>query len=190
MTAVRTLAVVAPLVVTLAGVSAPAWAQASVTVNCAGLTRTVCDAAIANIRRAPYTGPIRPATEPMACARIISYQPVPVEWVDSARHSNWRDGTLITSTGIPYTESFTLRSDWVVTESCIPRRLLAGVTELTFCTGLDASGFDWKLTTAELDEMRRTGHFTSYVPFLRDGDRSSLSVGQVTAAYRARYMTR
>lgn len=175
---------------TLMGSNPATAQQATITVDCAGLTRTACEAAVANIKRSPYVGPIRPATEPMACARVVSYRPVPVEWVDSARRSNWRDGTLITSTGIPYTESFVLRTDWTVTESCIPRRLLNGVSELTLCTGLDADGFHWKLTGAELDQLRRTGHFTSYVPFLRDRDRDSLSRGQVTSAYRARYLTR
>jgi hypothetical protein len=176
-------------VATLWGGAMPALAQATVRVDCAGLTRSACDAAVENIRRAPYVGPIRPATEPLACARVVSYRPVPVEWVDSARRSNWREGTLVTSTGIPYTEPFALRTDWVVTESCIPRRLLNGVSELTLCTGLDADGFHWRLTAAELDQLRRTGHFTSYVPFLRDRDRDSLSRNQVTAAYRARYGT-
>ena len=168
----------------------PAMAQQQIRVDCSGLSRSACDAAIANLRRAPYVGPIRPASEPMACARVVSYGPVAVEWVDSSQVSQWRDGRLITSTGIAYTESFVLNQQWTVTESCIPRRLLNGVRELTLCTGIDADGFHWKLTATELRQMQQTGHFTSYVPFLGAQDRAQLSGGQVTAAYRARYLTR
>lgn len=187
MKVLKILTLVAGLAVMSISVTGSASAQSTVTVDCSGLVRTACDAAVANIRRAPYVGPIRPASEPMACARVISYRPVPIEWVDSSRQSNWRNGTLITSTGIPYTETFILNSGWVVTESCIPRRLLSGVGQLTLCTGLYAEGFHWNLSADELQQMQATGHFRSYVPFLEHNDRDSLSRDRVRAAYRARY---
>lgn len=168
----------------------PAMAGVTIKVNCQGLSKTACAAAIKNLKRAPYTGPVRPATEPMACARVVSPKAQPVEWVDSSQVGQWRDGRLITSTGVVHTEPFALEQGWTVTESCIPRRLLRNVSELTLCTGLLAEGFHWKLTDAELRQMKKTGHFTSYVPFLTDSDRKTLSRQQVRAAYRARYGTR
>lgn len=173
----------------LVGMTSEVQAQAQV--DCSGLSRTACDAAKDNIRRAPYVGPIRPAQEPMACARVVSYGPAPVEWVDTSSVSSdrWYDGRLITSTAVVYTESFPLDPRFTVTESCIPRRLLRGVQRLTLCTGLHADAFHWPLSAAELQQMQRTGHFSSYVPFLTVRDRQRLDGGQVTAAYQVRYLT-
>lgn len=183
---VNVFALIAAVSMSLFAFSNSAEAQQ---VSCRGLSTEACEAAKKNLNRAPYQGPVRPANEPMACARVVSYHSVSVEWVDrgGVSKSNWYRGRLITSTGIAHTETFPLNERWVVTESCIPRRLLNNVSELTLCTGLYADGFHWNLTSSELSSMKRSGHFTSYVPFLQDRDRNRLSRGQVTAAYQVRY---
>jgi len=173
---------------TVAG--AEAQTQTVVMVNCSGLSRSACEIAKEQVGRAPYIGPIRPATEAMACARVVSYGPAHVVWVAGNADTYNRGAPVITQTGIVHTEQFVLNPRWTVTESCIPRRLLNGVAELTLCTGLYEDGYHWSLTAAELGQMKETGHFTSYAPFLTVRDRESLSVAAVAAAYRARYMTR
>lgn len=165
--------------------AAPALAG-SIYVDCKGVAQTACEAMVSALKRAPYVGPIRPASEPMACARIVSYGPVPVEWV-AGTSENYTTAPVITGTAVVYTEPFALNPAWTVTESCIPRRLLASIPYLTLCTGVTADSFHWSLTDYELGLMKRTGHFTSYVPFLTVRDRESLSVGKVNALYSARY---
>lgn len=158
--------------------------------RCGGLPTQACLAAAAALERAPYVGPVRPAQEPMACARVVSRTAVPVVWVAGNEHTYDKDAPVITKTGIVHTETFSLNRNWTVTESCIPRRLLNNVSELTLCTGLHDDGFHWELADHELRNMKRTGHFDSYVPFLSDRQRNSLSKQRVEAAYRARYHTR
>ncbi len=173
-------------------VPSAAQAQETVRVDCSGLSRSACEAAVANIRRAPYTGPVRPATEPMACARVVSYGPVAVEWVDtgSVSTNRWREGRLITTTGIAHAETFPLNAGWTVTESCIPRRLLNGVSELTLCTGLYEDGFHWRVHGQTLRNMQRTGHPGTFLPFLHERDTGSLSPQSLHLAYIARYGVR
>ena len=156
-------------------------------INCNGLAKVVCQAAINNAQRAPYRGPIRPANEPMACARTVSYGAKPSVWVDATHATQWRDGTEIAATAIVYTEPFPLVQGWVITESCIPRRLLHNVRKLVLCTGLYEEGFHWNLTPNELNRIKRTGHFSDYVPFLKKRDQSKVTPSQTRAAYKVRY---
>lgn len=185
---IRLFLQVAALVATMGGFTAntPAFAG---TVDCSQLTRTACDAAIAALKRAPYRGPVRPASEPMACARVVSYGPKPVVWVDRSGLSlnHWRNGRVIADTGVVHTERFSLNGNWIVTESCIPRRLLSDVTALTLCTGLYQEGFHWNVSQSSLAGYKRIGHSGYYHPFLTHSDRGALQPRQVRGAYRARY---
>jgi hypothetical protein len=123
----------------------------------------------------------------MACARIVSYEAVPVVWVAGTKDTYNKGAPVITDTGIVYTETFGLNDEWIVTESCIKRSLLNSVSALTLCAGTTGDDYHWSLTSRELAEMKKTGHFTSYAPFLEVSDRESLSVAKVTAYYKARY---
>ena len=160
--------------------------QPTITVSCANITPDACETMVAALKRAPYIGPIRPAEEPMACARVVSYGPSPVVWVNGTKDT-YRHAPVIEDTGVVYIEPFGLNRQWTVTESCIPLRLLNSVSNLTLCTGLGEDGYHWSLTSKELALMKKTGHFTSYTPFLEVSDRESLSVERVRALYSARY---
>jgi len=123
----------------------------------------------------------------MACARVVSYRAVPVVWVAGTKDTYDKGAPVIADTGIVHTETFGLNNQWVVTESCIKRSFLSSVSALTLCTGTTEDDYHWSLTQKELSSMQRTGHFTSYAPFLEVADRESLSVAKVTAYYKARY---
>ncbi len=180
---------IALLLLQFAVVAIPATAGTSVRVDCVGLSKPACDAAKAAIARSPYTGPIRPANKPMACARVISYGPKPVVWVDRTGLTDrtWRKGRVIADTGVVYHEKFLLDQRLVVTESCIPRRLLRGVRALTLCTGLYEDGFHWKVHRNSLRNFQKSGHSGFYHPFLTDQDRNRFSSNQIRQAYKARY---
>jgi hypothetical protein len=124
----------------------------------------------------------------MACARVISYQPVPVVWVEGNAETYDQPGArIIESTGVVYHERFPLNQDLIITESCIPQHLLNGVTELTLCTGLYDDGYHWNVSANSLRGLQTSGHSGFYHPFLEHRDREAFTPAQIRGAYRARY---
>jgi hypothetical protein len=157
-------------------------------VSCDEISRTACQIAAAWAERAPYQGPVRPAAIPMACVRVVSYQPVPVVWVEGNAETYDDPGArVIESTGVVYHERFALDQNLIVTESCIPRHLLNGVRELTLCTGLYEEGFHWNVHANSLRGLQTTGHSGFYHPFMLERDIDAFTPAQIRAAYRARY---
>ena len=152
---------------------------------------TACEEAQRAARSAPYRGPLKPATEPMACIRVVTYNHSEVIWVNGTQH-NFVNAPVIyrQGRGAGYSETFALDGRLTVVESCIPRRLLQGVSNLTVCNGdVPGSGFHWELHANSLNGLTQTGHVGTYLPLLKEADRRNLSPNDVREVYRARYLS-
>lgn len=174
---------------TLAFTAATAVFFAGAPANACPKNDPACQAARVAAAQAPYKGPLAPSQEPMACVRMVTYGHSEIIWV-LGNAQNYVQAPVLyrQGRGAGYSEPFALAPSLQVVESCIPRRLLTNVSELTICNGaVPGKGYHWQMHANSLASLKQTGHVGTYLPLVSGEHRDALPPARVRATYQARY---